>query len=62
MVFAAPKLKLRVQVQVELGKVLELRVVVPRALALTFAIQFALEIRADLVVVLVPVRLSMVLV
>jgi len=62
MAIAPLPLKLRVQVQAELGRVLELRVVVPRALALTFAIQFALEIRAALVVVLVPVRLSTVLV
>jgi hypothetical protein len=62
MAIAPPKLKLRVQVQAELGKVLELRVVVPRALALTFAIQFALEIRAARVAVLVLKRVSTVLV
>jgi len=53
MAIAPPPLKLRVQVQAELGRVLELRVVVPRALALTFAILLAPEIRAVRAAVLV---------
>jgi hypothetical protein len=62
MAIAPLPLKLRVQVQAELGRVLELRVVVLQAIALTFAIQFALEIRAARVAVLVLKRVSTVLV
>jgi len=62
MAIAPLPLKLRVQVQAELGRVLGQVVVVPRAIALTFAMQFALEIRAARVAVLVLKRVSTVLV
>ena len=62
MAIAALLLKLRVRVQVELGRGLEQVAIVLQALALTFAIQFAPEIRAARVAVLVLVKVSTVLV
>lgn len=62
MVIAALPPKLRVRVQAELGRGLEQVAVVLQVLALTFAIQFAQEIRAARVAVLVLVQVSTVLV